>query len=209
MIERIFSPLLEIREVNIAVFDINDSLILKKGFEGIEIFSLLKTMKSFFESLSRENIFSEEVKLGNPTVEILLIYLFGRKIIIYYPKIKAKSVFSITQNLKLQLSNLWKAQETAGLKVMITDLNPSLLHNEAQMDEDTIKNIEKFYKIHLKKVEIENLSGKSWIFDLKKGKELKDKILLSGQAIKLLDLKPGDPVIVKPFIESATEKFFG
>jgi len=209
MIERIFSPLLEIREVNIAVFDINDSLILKKGFEGIEVSSLLKTMKSFFESLSRENIFSEEVKLGNPTVEILLIYLFGRKIIIYYPKIKAKSVFSIAQNLKLQLSNLWKAQETAGLKVMITDLNPSLLHNEAQMDEDTIKNIEKFYKIHLKKVEIENLSGKSWIFDLKKGKELKDKILLSGQAIKLLDLKPGDPVIVKPFIESATEKFFG
>jgi hypothetical protein len=209
MIERIFSPLLEIREVNIAVFDINGSLILKKGFEGIEVFSLLKTMKSFFESLSRENIFSEEVKLGNPTVEILLIYLFGRKIMIYYPKIKAKSVFSITQNLKLQLSNLWKAQETAGLKVMITDLTPSLLHNEAQMDEDTIKNIEKFYKIHLKKVEIENLSGKSWIFDLKKGKELKDKILLSGQAIKLLDLKPGDPVIVKPFIESATEKFFG
>ncbi len=209
MIERIFSPLLEIKDVNIAVFDINDSIILKKGFEGIEVSSILKATKSFFESLSRENIFSDEAKLGNPTVEILLVYLYGRKIIIYYPKIKAKSVFSITQNLKLQLSNLWKAQETAGLKVMITDLNPSLLHNEAQMDEDTIKNIEKFYKIHLKKVEIENLSGKSWIFDLEKGKELKDKILLSGQAIKLLDLKPGDPVIVKPFIESATEKFFG
>ncbi len=210
MIERILLPLLEIgREINVAVFDKNKNLIFRKGFEGIEISSLLRPVDLFFENLERENISAEEAKLAHPTGELLIMSLYGRKLIIYYPKIKAKSVFTTAQNIKLQLSNLWKAEESPGVKVMNVDLNPSLLHNETQMDEDTIKNIEKFYKIHLKRVEIGNLSGKSWIFDLKKGKDLKEKILLSEQAIRLLDLKPGDPVIVKPFIESATEKFFG
>lgn len=210
MIEKILRPLMEIgKEINIAIFDINNNLIFGKGFEGMNISALLRPVNSFFENLARENIPAEEAKLAHPTGELLLIYLSGRKIIIYYPKIKSKSVLTITQNTKLQLSNLWKAEETPGVKVMLADSNTSLSHNEAQMEEDTIKNIEKFYKIHLKKVEIGNLSGKSWIFDLKKGKELKDKVLISDNALKLLDLKPGDPVIVKPFFEkSSAEKFF-
>lgn len=211
MIERIFLPLLEIgREINVAVFDKNKNLVFRKGFEGIDISSLSRHVNLFFENLEKENIPAEEAKLAHPTGELLIISLYGRKIIISYPKIRAKSVFSTAQNIKLQLSNLWKAEEIQGVKVMNVDLNSSLLHNETQMDENTIKNMEKFYKTHLKKVEIGNLSGKSWIFDLKKGKELKEKILLSEHAIKLLDLKPEDPVIVKPFLEeSTTEKFFG
>ncbi len=210
MIERILLPLLEIgREISVAVFDGGNNLVFRRGFEGIEITSLLKPVNSFFENLVRENINSDEAKLVHPTGELLLIFLHGRKIIIYYPKIKAKTVFTVAQSIKLKLSNLWKAEETPGVKVMLADSNASLSHNEAQMDEHTIKNIEKFYKIHLKKVEIGNLSGKSWIFELKKGKELRDKILISEQALNLLDLKLGDPVIVKPFVESATEKFFG
>ncbi len=210
MIERIFLPLLEMgKENSIAVFDGNNNLIFKRGFEGIEVVSLLRPVNSFFEALARENIKSDEAKLVHPTGEILLIYIYGRKIIIYYPKIKAKTVFTVAQKIKLKLSNLWKAEGTPGVKVMNVDLNSSLLYSEALMDEETIKNIEKFYKIHLKKLEIGNLSGKSWIFELKKGKELKDRILISEQALSLLELEPGDPVIVKPFIESATEKFFG
>lgn len=211
MIERILLPLLEIgREINVAVFDKNKNLIFRRGFEVIDISSLLRHVNLFFENLERENIIAEEFKLVHPAGELLIMSLHGRKLLIYYSKIKAKSVFAIAQNVKLQLSNLWKAEEMPGVKIMTIDLNSSLLHNETQMDEDTVKNMEKFYKTHLKKVEIGNLSGKSWIFNLKKGKELKEKILLSEHAVKLLDLKPGDPVIVKPFIEeSATEKFFG
>lgn len=202
MIEKICHPLMEIgKEINIAVFDINNNLVFRKGFEGLNISAFLRPVNSFFENLAKKNIPAEEAKLAHPTGELLLIYLYGRKIIIYYPKIKAKSVFTVTQNIKLQLSNLWKAMESTGLKIMSVELNASLSHNEAQLDEDTVKNIEKFYKIHLKKVEIGNLFGKSWIFDLKKGKEFRDKILVSNHAMKLLDLKPGDPVIVKPFLE--------
>lgn len=202
MIERILSPLLETgKDIHVAIFDRNNVSIFRRGFEGIPLENLLHPVNSFFESLRRENLDADETKLAHPAGELILIFLHGRKIIIHYPKIRAKSVSSVAKNIKLQLSNLWKAEETAGVKVMITEPNPSLSHNEVQMDEETIKDIEKFYKIHLKRIEVGNLYGKSWIFDLKKGKELKDKIGISEQAMKLLDLKSGDPVIVKPFTE--------
>lgn len=210
MIERILSPLLEIgKDTHVVIFDINNVPIFRKGFEGVLLDNLLNPIKSFFENLERENLEADEAKLAHPTGEIILLFLYGRKIIIHYPKIRAKTVSNLITNIKLQLINLWKAEETPGVKVMVTESNPSIPHDEVQMDEETIKNIEKFYKIHLKRVEVGNLYGKSWIFDLKKGKELKNRIIISEQALKLLDLKSGDPVIVKPFIESATEKFFG
>ncbi|MGQ9618163.1 MAG: hypothetical protein ACUVUG_04280 [Candidatus Aminicenantia bacterium] len=211
MIEKIIKPLLEIeKEISVLIFDAKGDQVFLKGFEGVDKDLIFNVIATFFRDLSERNYNPEEVRLRHPAGEILVLSSLGKRVVIQYPKIKTKSVLSFKESLKIKLNNFWSAQETPGVWIMEVSSDPTITYDSAQIDEEKIKEIEKSLKIHFRRAEIGNLSGKTWIFEVKKGKGLEKKILLSESAMNLLDLKSGDPVIMKPSSgESQADRFFG